>query len=384
MTLFLLTAAALSLTLQPLEEMSVSYMPLAATNGRTMDAEFADLDGDGDLDLVLAAEFGQNVVCFWDNNRFVLQPEAITQGKRHDSEDIAIVDFTGDGLPDIAIVAEDDQTNEFYINSGDGTFVDASDRIPVSGTSNAVLALDVDADGDHDLLIGNNGANVLLLNDGAGNFTDASDERLPTQEDTTQDIEAGDIDGDGDPDLIIANEQANRILINDGKGFFTDETQVRLATNKITQETREADLGDVDNDGDLDLVLANVAWSGLDPTDRLLLNDGSGIFTRSDTFLADSVFSVDADFADIDGDGDLDIITANLGAGAAIPVRIYINDGTGGFENTTSDLVNPMSLVHGIDIECVDINGDTLPDLYIANHVSSDAVLIGSDEEQTD
>ncbi len=376
MTLSFLTAVVLSLSSQPLKDMSASYIPLAATNGRTMDAEFADLDGDGDLDLVLAAEFGQNAVCFWHNDRFVLQPDAITQGKRHDSEDIAIADFTGDGLQDIAIVAEDDQTNEFYINSGDGTFVDASERIPVSGTSNAVLALDVDSDGDLDLLIGNRGANVLLLNDGAGNFTDASDERLPTQADTTQDIEAGDIDGDGDPDLILANEQANRILINDGKGFFTDETQGRLEI-KALEETREADLGDVDGDGDLDLVLANVAWSGADPTDRLLLNDGSGVFTRSDEFPADSVFSVDADFADIDSDGDLDIITANLGQGAAIPVRIYLNDGSGAFKNATTDLVSPMSLVHGIDIECVDINGDTSPDLYIANHVSSDTVMIG-------
>ncbi|RNC81018.1 MAG: VCBS repeat-containing protein [Phycisphaera sp.] len=375
MTLSFLTAAALCLSAQPLEDMSASYIPLAATNGRTMDAEFADLDGDGDLDLVLAAEFGQNVVCFWEDNRFELQPDAITQGKRHDSEDIAIADFTGDGLLDIVIVAEDDQTNEFYINSGDGTFADASDRIPVSGTSNAVLALDIDADGDHDLLIGNKGTNVLLLNDGAGNFTDASDERLPTQADTTQDIEAGDIDGDGDPDLIIANEQANRILINDGKGIFADETQGRLEI-KALEETREADLGDVDNDGDLDLVLANVAWSGADPTDRLLLNDGSGIFTRSDGFTADSVFSVDADFADIDSDGDLDIITANLGQGAAIPIRIYLNDGSGGFTNATTDIVNPMSLVHGIDIECVDINNDGSIEMYLTNHVSSDVFMV--------
>ncbi|GAB5495994.1 MAG: hypothetical protein Phyf2KO_10740 [Phycisphaerales bacterium] len=365
---------------QPLEDVTAKCIPLAATNGRSMDAEFADLDGDGDLDLVLASEFGQNVVCFWNDNKFVLQPDVIVQGKRHDSEDIAIADFTGDGLPDIVIVAEDDQTNEFYINSGDGSFKDASSQIPVAGTSNSVLALDVDSDGDQDLLIGNNGANVLLLNDGAGHFTDASDERLPTQADTTQDIEAGDIDGDGDPDLIIANEQANRILINNGNGFFEDDTQGRLEI-KALEETREADLGDVDNDGDLDLVLANVAWSGADPTDRLLLNDGAGNFTRSDHFPADSVFSVDADFADIDSDGDLDIITANLGPGAAIPIRIYINDGSGGFTNATNDLVKPMNLVHGIDVECVDINGDGEMEIYLTNHVSADVILARSGQQ---
>lgn len=365
------------LAAQPLADRSVDYLPLAATNGRTMDAELADLDRDGDLDLVLASEFGQNVVMFWDGERFEVQPGAITPGKRHDSEDIAIADFTGDGWPDIVFVAEDDQTNEFYINLGNGTFDDASMGFPVTGISNAVLALDVDADGDLDLLIGNNGPNFLLLNDGAGHFTDASADRLPEQSDITQDIEAGDINADGFADLVFANEGANRILINDGKGFFTDETDARLGL-RPTEETREADLGDVDNDGDLDLVFANVAWSGADPTDKLLLNDGKGHFAESDAFPADKVFSVDADFADIDSDGDLDIITANLGPGAVTPIRIYLNEGAGSFTNATGDFAPPTGLIHGIDVEVADINADGIPDLYIANHISFDTIMIGT------
>jgi hypothetical protein len=378
MLMFSFAFIGLAAQSQPLEDKSTELLPLAATNGRSMDAEFADLDSDGDLDLVLATEFGQNVVMFWEKNRFVLKPDAIAQGKRYDTEDIAIADLDNDGDLDLFLVAEDDQTNELYINNGDGTFVDASDTIPVTGVSNSVLALDVDADGDQDILIGNRGTNFLLINDGNARFTDESDSRFPKQSDTTQDIEAGDINGDGFVDLVVANEQANRILINDGKGNFADETEDRIGI-RSTEETREADLGDIDNDGDLDLIFANVAWSGADPVDKLLVNDGSGHFAVSDTFTADSVFSVDADFADIDSDGDLDIITANISPGVAVPIRVYLNNGKGDFSNETESFMSTKGLVHSIDIECVDITGGQNPEIYITN-VSTDMLLVDSAE----
>lgn len=365
---------------QPMTDASGDLLPLAVTNGRTMDSELADLDGDTDLDLVLATEFGQNAVLFWDAGRFVHSPDAIAQNKRHDSEDIAVADLDGDDLPDLVFVAEDDQINELYLNNGDGTFRDESARIKVTGISNAVLALDIDADGDLDLIIGNNGPNFLLLNDGRANFTDASTERLPAQSDITQDVEAGDFNGDGSVDLIFANEGPNRVLINDGKGFFVDETEGRIGIRE-GEETREVAVGDVDGDGDLDLVFANVAWSGTDPTDKLLINDGTGHFAESAEFPAEQVFSVDADLADIDLDGDLDIITANLGPGANVPARVYLNNGTGSFTNTTSDYITQSGLIHGIDVECADINADGIPDLYIANHMSYDMILLGTKPE---
>ena len=372
--------AALMLTgqAQPLEDRSAQLLPLAATNGRTMDVEFADLDNDGDLDLVIASEFGQNAVMLWKDGRFHLSAESITQGKRHDTEDIAIADLDNDGDLDLFLVAEDDQTNELYLNNGDGTFEDASDTIPVTGVSNAVLALDVDDDGDQDILIGNRGGNFILINDGKANFTEESGTRFPEQGETTQDIEAGDINGDGFVDLILANEQANKILINDGTGTFTDETEARLGS-RPTEETREADLGDVDGDGDLDLVFANVAWSGQIIKDKLFINDGNGNFAESDAFPADDAFSVDADFADIDSDGDLDILTANLGQGPSVPFRVYLNDGSGNFTNNTDSYWSENGFVNSIDIECLDITGDGIMDLYVTN-MSTDMLLVGVQE----
>ncbi|MEO1131051.1 MAG: VCBS repeat-containing protein, partial [Planctomycetota bacterium] len=85
----------------PMRSQGEAVIPLATTNGRSMDVEVADLNGDGRDDLVIATEFGQNAVLLHDGTRFVHAVDAITQGPRHDSEDIAIADLNGDGRPDI-------------------------------------------------------------------------------------------------------------------------------------------------------------------------------------------------------------------------------------------------------------------------------------------
>ena len=62
----------------------------------------------------------------------------------------------------------------------------------------------------------------------------------------------------GDQDVLIGNEDANRILINTGNGFFKDESSSRLPYRKEPEETREVDVADIDADGDLDILYGNV------------------------------------------------------------------------------------------------------------------------------
>jgi len=351
-------------------------IPVAVTNGRTMDVELADLDADGDLDLVIATEFGQNVVLLREGRRFVHAVDAIPQGPAHDSADIAIADLDGDGDLDLVIASEDDQVNECYLNRGDGSFDDASDRIVTEGTSNAVIAFDADADGDQDLFFGNKGQNVLLLNDGGARFSDVTVTHVPAFVDTTQDLEAADIDGDGDLDVVVANEDANRLLVNDGTGHFTDETAERLGI-RDREETREADFGDLDGDGDVDLVFGNVGWFGGDPRDVVLLNDGTGRFASpSDPLPARSVFTLDVDVVDFDGDGDLDVVTAEFPESWDRPCGIYLNDGHARFRDAAEEIFPSGLRGRGIDVEVLDLDGDGRMDVYVANHASSDFILV--------
>lgn len=348
-----------------------------------MDARPADLDNDGDLDIVIAVEFGTNLLFLNDGTGRFTYDASRFPNTRHDSEDIGIADFDNDGDLDIVFVSEDDRVNELYLNDGSATFTDASDRFPVTGTSNAVLVTDVDGDGTPDILIGNNGQNTVLLNDGTGHFTDATRERLPTINDSTQDLELGDVDGDGDLDLLVGNEDANRLLLNDGSGVFSDASERLVIAEGRGEETREADLGDVDGDGDLDILFANINAfvPNANPQNRLLLNDGTGHFTDvTATHLpASPERSFDGDFVDLDADGDLDILTSNSVPGGGTPARFsaLINDGTGRFTNNTATILPPTAQGNGFDAEAADFNGDGKLDLYLASRGRVDRLLLG-------
>ena len=305
----------------------------------------------------------------------------------HDSEDIGIADFDHDGDLDIVVVSEDDKTNEFYLNNGDGSFVDAGDRIPVSGTSNAVLILDINVDGHDDIVIGNNGQNRVLINDGHARFTDETNIRLEEVNDVTQSVAAGDLNNDGFMDLVFANEGKNRVLINNGKGIFKDESANRMDYRATLEESREVDLGDVDGDGDLDIFFGNVAAfvANADKQNRLLINDGKGFFkdVTEASLPKDEDRSFGGTFFDIDKDGDLDIITGNVNGsqfGGSTPFRVYLNNGKGKFSYSTDSVFPESATGRGFDIDFADFNNDGIIDIYLSNRGTNDVLLFGNKE----
>ena len=371
---------------QPLfREVTDTHLPTEILEGLSMDAGVADMDGDGDLDIVIANEFRPNILLLNDGRGTFTDGSDRLPRTERDSEDVGIADFDGDGDLDIVIVSEDDQVNELYLNDGAGAFADESSRIPVTGTTNGLVVADLDADGHPDLLLANNGQDALLVNDGSGHFRDETARRLPTSDDVTQDVELGDVDGDGDLDLIVGNEGANALFINDGRGHFTDESRDRIPLRDTPEETREVDFGDVDGDGDLDLLFANVAAfvSEADPRNRLLVNDGTGRFVdETEARLPpDSASSFDGDFRDVDGDGDLDILTGNSevdlsqGRIADSPYRAYLNDGEGRFTEATEAVFGEGITGTGFDLEWGEFDGDGLEDVYLASRGTGDRLL---------
>jgi hypothetical protein len=347
------------------------------TPGSSMDSQAFDADGDGDLDLLIAKEIRPNVLLLNDGaGNLTVAPAGHVPGGAWDSEDVAVADFDGDGDLDAAIAGEDDRMSELYLNDGSGVFTIANDRLPARGVAQSVVAADVDRDGDADLIFGNHGQNFLFLNNGAGRFTDGTRQRLPAVADLTQDVEVGDVDGDGDPDLVFGNVDDNRLLLNDGRGFFADAPE-RLPLRAAIEETREADLADVDGDGDLDLYFANLPFvAGADPQDRLLINDGRGRFTDQTAARIgkESRYTVDAEFTDVDRDGDLDLVTANLNDSK--PYRVSLNDGAGVFKDATSSVFPSGLDGQGIDAEVADFNGDGRLDIYFSSYIGTDRMVL--------
>ncbi len=356
---------------------TATHLPPRGTVGRnTMDVESADLDGDGDLDLVLAQEFKPNEVLrnegggrfvVWTGLLPALDADLARSGPAgHDSEDIAVVDFDGDGRLDIAFVSEDDLklgragVHEYYRGLAGPKFERVAGLLPDT-EADAIATGDWNRDGKIDVLVAGAGQDRLLTNDGRGGFRDETEARLPREAATAQDAEFADVDGDRDLDLVLALEGGHALWIQDEKGVFQDETKARLPACGLV-EARKVAVVDVDRDGDLDLYFAHVGWQGRAPQDQLFVNDGRGRFADETTkrIGAESNTTADARFADLDGDGDPDLVRVNLG-----PLEVLVNDGKGVFADATESALPAAIAGPGLAVEIADFDRDGVLDLYV-------------------
>ena len=379
----LITAALgsmLTSSLLSFEDRSTTDIPYRELTHNTMDIEIADLDADGDDDIVLAMEFKPNIILINDGDgKFNNESADRLPQVVHDSEDIAIGDFDKDGDPDIIFASEDDRIHEYYLNDGKGVFSDNSKSFAFTSTANAIDAADYDKDGDLDIILGNQGQDIYLVNDGKGNFKEETRDRFPADNNTTQDVQHADLDNDGDLDLVMGNEDGNRLYLNDGEGRFTDVTEKQLPV--VIEETRKARLADVDNDGDLDIFFCNVDFRKINnKANRLLINNGKAVFKDESAGrlkMFNDMHTGDVAFADLDHDGDKDMILANLFGGH---VQAALNDGKGVFTDATEKFFPIAIKGDAISIEICDLNKDKLPDIYIGMFRSADKYFKGRNQ----
>lgn len=345
-------------------------LPLDGATGQSMDVKAADLDSDGDLDIILANEFQGNTILLNNGNGvFSKAPVGTLPQPEHDSEDVIVDDFNGDGFLDVIFCSEDDvnlgrnNVYEYYLGRIGFVFEPAGYQFPDT-EANAVIVFDLNGDEHPDVLFGNNGYIGAFVNNGDGSFTEESD-RFPRIHKITQDLLAFDADGDGDMDVLEGNENGNLLYINAGNGHFSEESQDRLPNLNI--ETRKVSAGDIDADGDMDLFLSNVSFiPGKNRENRLLINDGTGHFTDKTAaqLPADFDHTIDGIFSDLDYDNDLDIIVSNV---FGSPIRFYFNDGMGFFTELSSRVVAETIFRDALGVVAADVNGDDLPDLYFCD-----------------
>ncbi len=322
--------------------------PIQSTTGIAV----GDLDGDGDLDALIVNDPGQT------NQILINQggPQGGTEGTFESvpwakaniqSKDVELGDLDGDGDLD-AVHASGSASESNYIlinviNEGI-TYFDISD-VPGGGRTSAGVELgDIDKDGDLDLLVANyeNAPLQVLRNNGVedGVWQGFSDPSNISTGSSSRDTPLADLDGDGDLDALIANYgQKNQILINNG----VDEDGVWLgfsppdALNDAAGNTLSIAIGDLDGDGDMDAVVANVG------SNEVLMNQGGDQGGVEGEFIASSIPGgpgFEAILADLDGDGDLDVALAT--SDGANPNQVLFNDG---IDETTGDVIfRPVAL----------------------------------------
>ena len=373
--------------------------------GTTIDAgsysspDFADIDGDGDLDMFIG-ESGGRIYCYrndgdsstpvWTSVGFITDSAGTTiDAGSYSSPDFADID--GDGDLDL-FIGEYYGRIQFYRNDGDSV-------IPVwelitqyigyigAGNYSAPSIVDIDGDGDFDLFIGdNNGSVCYYRNDGsnsapafnaAGSITDSAGSTIAIGSRSSPDF--ADIDGDGDLDLFIG-EYYGQIYFyrNDGDSNASVWISVGLVTDSASSTIDRGyysspELVDIDNDGDLDLF---VGESG----GRIYFyrNDGdsSAPVWTSVGYVTDSAGStIDAgsystpDLVDIDSDGDFDLLIGESGG----RFSFYRNEGSVNSPVWSSEGYFTDSSNSTIDVgsystpDFVDIDGDGDFDVITGN-----------------
>ncbi len=201
-------------------------------------------------------------------------------------------------------------------------------------------------------------ADNLFLNNGDGTFSYQYAEYNSVQRSPRS--VSGDFDGDGDLDIFVCNVAAgsDKVLLNDGSGVFTEMPQ-----SYGINGSEGAEVGDVNGDGDLDVVIVGTNFA------VVLLGNGDGTFNQQGNFGVANDQSRGIDLGDLDGDGDLDAFVVNgRGLGATTfppaPDRVYRNDGAGNF---SPDPETYGTNEAGWDVELADLDGDDDLDAYVAN-----------------
>lgn len=325
------------------------------TNEYPTGAAAGDIDGDGDLDLYIAVST-QGVPSNPAQDRLYLNDGRgrftdVTSRLPVDTDDtngVALGDLDGDGDLD-AVLANEVTACRIYLNDGAGNFQDAPALLPPQAWPGprlfCVALSDFDLDGDLDIFFAG-GTNWLWINQGSAGFLDASATNLPVAQFApiwTRDIAVGDVDSNGYPDLVLGNlggqgGALSELYLNSGGALFVDATASHLRPSP--RPTMGVDLGDIDSDGDLDILFANISNGSLPQglsQDQVYVNVGAGRFVEDTLALPfENSATNDGVFVDLDGDGDLDVLTANgpLSGLPSQPDQILRNDGTGTFLGT--------------------------------------------------
>jgi tetratricopeptide (TPR) repeat protein len=356
-------------------------------NGRG--SGWADYDGDGFLDLVVASSL--QPLALWHNNgdgTFTNVAEKAGLAQTPPGWCTLWADYDNDGRLDLFVGRNGwggPQANSLFHNNGDGTFTDVAQQAGVADPRRACFTAawaDYNGDGRLDLYVSNfyGAPNVLYHNNGDGTFTDVTARAGVGGHESSIGCAWGDYDGDGRPDLYVVNLSADNTLYhNNGDGTFTDVTRrAGVAEPFISYAAMWLDY---DNDGRPDLFvsgfcafyqhalwLENPGQIDFRRSNRLYRNRGDGTFedVSRRAGVAGNYGAMAASVGDVDNDGFEDLY---LGCGGPDFGRIeesvlFRNDGHGHFQNISKAAgAGYLGKVHGVSF--ADYDNDGWMDLYL-------------------
>lgn len=273
------------------------------TDGGSNSIALGDLDGDNDLDIVTtnSALAGNNVsVLLNDGFGAFAAPTNYVAGSFPVS--VALGDVDGDNNLDMVVANSGSDNVSVFLNDGMANFSGPTNYAAGDIPESVALGF-INGDNDLDLVVANRADSTVsvLLNNGLGAFLPKVD--YPTDQGPVS-VAVGDLDGDSDIDVVTASDTADNasVLLNDGSGALMAAVNYGAGDG-----SRSVALGDVDGDDDLDMVIANIFGDNV----SVLLNNGSGIFSLLNNFAVGNGPRSVA-LGDLNNDSYLDLATANF------------------------------------------------------------------------
>ncbi|HSM30147.1 MAG TPA: putative Ig domain-containing protein, partial [Woeseiaceae bacterium] len=199
--------------------------PTQIVNVAGATVQTGDLDGDGAIDVVTT---GAETILFLNNGNRAVSTPGISLGPDSGGSALALLEWNGDGSPDIAVGGLDGRLVEVFVNDGSGGFSSAA-SLQSGGIANVNDLLDVDADGNgiSELLVTGSGGTALLARSAEGGIDVA-----PLTTGAGRDLAIADLDQDGDQDFIVvlAADRRVELVYNAGDGSAAGVTSLELGS----------------------------------------------------------------------------------------------------------------------------------------------------------
>ncbi len=362
------------------------------------DAKVADMDNDGDLDIVVLQDTAFTIYYNFGDGTFPTKNDFAAGSRYDDASEIEIVDLDNDGNLDIVIAGNFGTSGSFnneypvFFNEGGGVFSNEGGGDLSSVYWDRVKVADFDNDGDFDILVKPVFSNPIQIfaNYGARNFVQVPQVYVGISSYNIYFIDGiGDFDKDGDVDVAVSgyfSGYGEAVFVYSNNGYLLSDPNSKFSltpTDTIsTRYTEATTFFDFDGDGDLDMTQGTYESSGY-----ATFKNGDaplGFYDFGNPFTYDDVYWTAA--GDYDGDGDVDLFASNkyFGPGGEEELlTIHANDGNGNFGPPEFVIDLPTRSYRVSEIIPADFDGDGDLDVFVSfRYAFSSENMIFFNEDQ--
>jgi hypothetical protein len=343
---------------------------LEQTSETSANVSIGDLNGDGFPDLLLAKgrhwPLIDRVLLNDGHGKF---PNAHNLGDVADrSYSVTLADIDRDGDLDVVVGNDAPDPKRVYANDGKGNFRLLSTFGHPEWPTRLATVADVNGDGLPDILVANRaedgkGPNYVCINKGGGQF-DADCNAFSHESATT--ITPADMNGDGAVDLIVPNRDGGQsyVYINDGKGAFPN--RIPFGPNDPEIRMRASKAADLNRDGLMDIIVIDERRGAL-----IFFRETGTQFSSAVPLTSKGTTPYALTVGDLNGDALIDVVVGNVEA----PSAVYFNDGTGRHFRPVA-FGDKKGTVYGFAIG--DLDGDGVQDIAAARSEAPNVVYFGS------